>query len=94
MNTATALKIIRDSQKSNLKPHTALTYRYFLNNFEESFGKRALTSMSSEEIFKSKSLRATFASRNGVPLEIILKVLLRHQSFKTTKSFNYIPAKF
>jgi integrase/recombinase XerD len=37
---------------------------------------------------------ATFASRNGMPLEITSKILLRHQNLKTTKSFNYIPAKF
>ena len=30
---------------------------------------------------------ATFASRNGVPLEIISKVLLRHQNLKTTQVF-------
>ena len=30
---------------------------------------------------------ATFASRNGVPLEIISKVLLRHQNLKTTQVY-------
>ena len=30
---------------------------------------------------------ATFASRNGVPLEIISKVLLRHQNLKTTQIY-------
>ncbi|NIM98115.1 MAG: tyrosine-type recombinase/integrase [candidate division Zixibacteria bacterium] len=30
---------------------------------------------------------ATFASRNGVPLEIISKVLLRHQNLKTTQLY-------
>jgi hypothetical protein len=37
---------------------------------------------------KPESLRphsATLASRNGVPLEIISKVLLRHQNLKTTQ---------
>jgi len=28
---------------------------------------------------------ATYASRNGVPLEVISKVLLRHQDLKDTK---------
>ena len=30
---------------------------------------------------------ATYASRNGVPLEIISKVLLRHQDLKTTQVY-------
>jgi len=30
---------------------------------------------------------ATFASRNGVPLELISKVLLRHQDLKTTQLY-------
>jgi site-specific recombinase XerD len=30
---------------------------------------------------------ATFAIRNGVPLKIISKVILRHQYLKTTQAF-------
>ena len=30
---------------------------------------------------------ATFASRNGVPIEIVSKVLLRHQNLKTTQLY-------
>jgi integrase len=30
---------------------------------------------------------ATYASRNGVPLEIISKVILRHQDLKTTQTY-------
>ena len=30
---------------------------------------------------------AAFASRNGMPLEIISKVLLRHQNLKTTQVY-------
>ncbi len=30
---------------------------------------------------------ATYASRNGVPLEIVSKVILRHQDLKTTQAF-------
>lgn len=30
---------------------------------------------------------ATYASRNGVPLEIISKVILRHQDLKTTQGY-------
>ena len=37
---------------------------------------------------------ATYASRSGVPIEIISKVILRHANLSTIKSFNYIPAKF
>jgi hypothetical protein len=28
---------------------------------------------------------ATYASRNGVPLEVVSKVILRHQDLKTTE---------
>lgn len=37
---------------------------------------------------------ATFASRSNVPLEIISKIILRHRHISTTKSFNYISARF
>jgi integrase len=36
---------------------------------------------------------ATFASRAGVPIEIVSKVILRHANLSTTKSFNCIPEK-
>jgi integrase/recombinase XerD len=36
---------------------------------------------------------ATFASRSGVPLEIVSKVILRHANLSTIESFNYIPSK-
>ncbi|MBW1970549.1 MAG: site-specific integrase, partial [Deltaproteobacteria bacterium] len=36
---------------------------------------------------------ATYASRSGVPIEIISKILLRHANLSTTKSFNCIPEK-
>ena len=31
---------------------------------------------------------ATYASRNGVPLEIVSKVILRHQDLKTTQAYS------
>jgi integrase/recombinase XerD len=34
-----------------------------------------------------RRLSAIFASRNGVPLEIISKVLLRHRNLKTTQVY-------
>ena len=37
---------------------------------------------------------ATFASRSGVPIEIVSKIILRHANLQTTKSFNCIPARF
>ena len=30
---------------------------------------------------------ATYASRNGIPLEVVSKVLLRHQDLKTTQMY-------
>lgn len=52
MNTSMALKIFRDYQKSNLKPTTTIGYRYLIENFEEFFGEKDLSSISSEEIFQ------------------------------------------
>jgi len=37
---------------------------------------------------------ATYASRSGVPIEIVSKVILRHANLSTTKSFNCVPSKF
>jgi len=36
---------------------------------------------------------ATYASRSGVPIEIVSKVILRHSNLSTTKSSNCIPSK-
>jgi len=36
---------------------------------------------------------ATYASRAGVPIEIVSKVILRHANLSTTKSFNCIPSE-
>lgn len=58
MNTSTALKLFRDYQKSNLKPGTVISYRYLLDNFEELFGDKELTSISSEETFQFLDLLA------------------------------------
>ena len=37
---------------------------------------------------------ATYASRSGTPLEIVSKLILRHQNLSTIKSFNYISTRF
>lgn len=50
MKTTMALKIFKDYQQSNLKQRTVIGYRYLLNTFEELFGERDLTSITSEEI--------------------------------------------
>jgi integrase/recombinase XerD len=34
-----------------------------------------------------RSYSAAYASRNGVPLEIVSKVILRHQDLKTTRAY-------
>ena len=36
---------------------------------------------------------ATYASRSGVPIEVVSKVILRHANLATTKCFNCIPSK-
>jgi site-specific recombinase XerD len=40
-----------------------------------------------EQMANLRRYSATHASRNGVPLEIISKVLLRHQDLKTTQVY-------
>jgi len=52
MNTATALKMFKDYQKSNLKQSTVIGYPYLIDNFEELFGDIDLESISSEDIFQ------------------------------------------
>ena len=64
MNTSAALKIFRDYQRSNLKPNTGVSYRYLLDTFEELFGGRKLTSISSEEIFQSLDLLTEHTSKS------------------------------
>ena len=64
MNTATALKTFRDYQKSNLKPHTVISYRYLLDNFEDLFGERELASISSEELFQFLELLTEHSSKS------------------------------
>ena len=54
---------------------------------------RTMTNAKGERVgtkFNAHDLRrhsATFPSRNGVPIEIISKVLLRHQNLKTTQLY-------
>jgi integrase/recombinase XerD len=36
---------------------------------------------------KSSCILSTYASRNGVPLEVVSKVILRHQDLKTTQVY-------
>jgi hypothetical protein len=42
---------------------------------------------SPKEPFKSTRYSATDASRNGAPLEVVSKVILRHQDLKTTQVY-------
>ena len=65
MNTSTALKLFRDYQRSSLKPGTVISCRYLLDNFEELFGERDLTSISSEEIFQFFELLTENNSRSS-----------------------------
>jgi integrase/recombinase XerD len=63
MNTAPALKIFRDYQQSNLKANTIISYRYLLENFEEFFGEKDLTAISSEELFHFLELLTEHTSK-------------------------------
>jgi site-specific recombinase XerD len=39
------------------------------------------------DVLVSVSVAHTYASRNGVPLEVISKVILRHSDLKTTQMY-------
>ncbi len=51
MKVSMALKVFRDYQQANLKPRTLLGYRYVLTSFEQFFGEKDLSSVSSEDIY-------------------------------------------
>ena len=51
---------------------------------EEEKGKRLNVVLTPHDL---RRYSATYASRNGVPLEIVSKVILRHQDLKTTQAY-------
>jgi len=51
MKVSLALKIFRDYQNANLRRSTATGYRYLTNLFEEFFGGRDISSISSEDLY-------------------------------------------
>jgi integrase/recombinase XerD len=55
-----------------------------VRNLVKSLGKRFSVNISPHDLRRHS---ATYASRNGVPLEIISKVILRHQDLKTTQVY-------
>jgi integrase/recombinase XerD len=52
--------------------------------FIRKLGSKLNTSLSPHDL---RRYSATYASRNGVPLEIVSKVILRHQDLKTTQIY-------
>jgi integrase/recombinase XerD len=82
MKTALALQLFREYQKSNLRPASVIGYRYFLDNFEESFGDRDLRLISSEEVFQFLEL-VTEKSANSTK---------RHRYAQLKAFFNFIIA--
>jgi len=52
--------------------------------FIRKLGSKINTSLSPHDL---RRYSATYASRNGVPLEIVSKVILRHQDLKTTQIY-------
>ncbi len=55
-----------------------------VRNLVKSLGKKFNANISPHDLRRHS---ATYASRNGVPLEIISKVILRHQDLKTTQVY-------
>jgi integrase/recombinase XerD len=80
MNTSAALKHFRDYQRSNLKPNTGVSYRYVLDAFEELFGERELTSISTDELFHFLELLTERTSRSTK----------RHRYSQLKAFFNFI----
>jgi integrase/recombinase XerD len=68
------------SAEDRLFPVCYSTARTFIKNL----GKRLNLTISPHDL---RRYSATHASRNGVPLEIISKVILRHQDLKTTQVY-------
>ena len=56
------------------------TARYLIKRLGSNLGIR----LTSHDL---RRYSATYASRNGVPLEIVSKVILRHQDLKTTQAY-------
>ena len=80
MNTSAALKLFRDYQKTNLRPNTAISYRYLFENFEELFGERELNTINSEELFHFLDLLTEHTS----------KVTKNHRYAQLKAFFNFI----
>jgi len=55
-----------------------------VRNFVTGLGKKLNIKIAPHDLRRHS---ATYASRNGVPLEIISKVILRHQDLKTTQNY-------
>ena len=64
----------------NIFPISYSTARMFIKKL----GSRLNVSLSPHDL---RRYSATYASRNGVPLEIVSKVILRHQDLKTTQIY-------
>jgi len=64
----------------NIFPISYSTARMFIRKL----GNKLNVSLSPHDL---KRYCATYASRNGVPLEIVSKVILRHQDLKTTQIY-------
>ena len=73
-------------QKENLSPEDRLfpicysTARAAIRRI----GERLNVSLTPHDL---RRYSATHASRNGIPLEIVSKVILRHQDLKTTQAY-------
>ena len=52
--------------------------------FIKKLGSKLKVSLSPHDL---RRYSATYASRNGVPLEIVSKIILRHQDLKTTQIY-------
>lgn len=64
----------------NIFPISYSTARMFIRKL----GNKLNVSLSPHDL---RRYSATYASRNGVPLEIVSKVILRHQDLKTTQIY-------
>ena len=98
MTTQESIRLFKNYLQSNHTQRTIDSYVYLLSRFGMFYAQRALTARSlirrlGEKVnvrISPHDLRrysATYASRNGIPLEVVSKVILRHQDLKTTQVY-------
>lgn len=77
---------LTDDVVRNLTPEDRIFNVFYatVRNLVKTLGRKFSANISPQDLQRHS---ATYASRNGVPLEIISKIILRHQDLKTTQVY-------